>query len=172
MSNENKNSLGKLLLLTGLVAGATFGVVALLVNIFERKQEARTSFVKVVDVSEISSDPAPWGLNFPLQYESYLKSVDSERTQHGGSSALPPSKLDQDPWLKRLYTGYAFAIDYREAHADSSVREVARMFGVPVTTLHDHSSKCLGCYLANCAFCNINVHAILKNVYLKFHLCI
>ena len=114
MSNENKNSLGKLLLLTGMVAIATFGVVALLVNIFERKQEARTPFVKVVEVSETHTDPAPWGLNYPLQYESYLKTVDTQRTEHGGSSALPDSKLEKDPWLKRLYAGYAFSIDYRD----------------------------------------------------------
>lgn len=115
MSNQNKSGLGNLLLLTTLVAGATFGVVALLVNIFERKQEARAPFVKVVEVSEVSTDPEPWGLNFPVQYESYLKTVDDERTEHGGSSALPPSKLESDPWLKRLYAGYAFSIDYREA---------------------------------------------------------
>lgn len=115
MASEKKRGFGWLALLTFLVAAACFGVVTLLVNIFERKQEARTPFVKVVETTEISSDPEPWGLNFPLQYESYLKSADSERTQYGGSNALPPSKLDQDPWLKRLFAGYAFSIDYREA---------------------------------------------------------
>ena len=97
------------------LAAATYAVISLLINIFERKQEARFTFVKVVDVDEVSTDPEPWGLNFPLQYESYKKSADSERTAHGGSSALPPSKLEQDPWLKRLFDGYAFSIDYREA---------------------------------------------------------
>jgi len=116
MSDSKKSrGLGALLLVTGVVAFATFGVIALLVNIFERKQEARAPFVKLVEVSEISTDPTPWGLNFPMQYETYLKTVDAERTEHGGSSALPPSKLEKDPWLKRLYAGYAFSIDYREA---------------------------------------------------------
>lgn len=115
MTSSNDRTFGWLVLLTALVAAASFGIIALLVNIFERKQEARTPFVKVVDVTEVSSDPAPWGLNFPMQYETYLKNVDSERTAHGGNNALPPSKLDSDPWLKRLYTGYAFSIDYREA---------------------------------------------------------
>jgi nitrite reductase (cytochrome c-552) len=111
----NKRSVGWMLFLTAMIAIATFGVIALLVNIFERKQEARTPFVKVVEVTEINTDPAPWGLNFPVQYETYLKTVDTDRTEHGGSSALPPSKLLKDPWLKRLYSGYAFSIDYREA---------------------------------------------------------
>ena len=97
------------------VASITYALVSLLMNIFERKIEARTPVVKVVEVNEVSTDPEPWGLNFPLQYQSYKKSADSTRTQHGGSSALPPSKLEEYPWLKRLYDGYAFAIDYREA---------------------------------------------------------
>lgn len=101
--------------MTGLVALATFGVVALLVSIFERKQEARAPFVRLVEVSEVSTDPKPWGQNFPLQYESYLRTADNERTEYGGSHALSPSKLEQDPWLTRLFAGYAFSIDYREA---------------------------------------------------------
>ena len=27
---------------------------------------------------------------------------------------MPESKLEQQPWLRRLYAGYAFSIDYRE----------------------------------------------------------
>ena len=53
-----KSGFGWLVLLTGLTAMATVGVVALLVNIFERKQEARTPFTKVVEVTEISTDPS------------------------------------------------------------------------------------------------------------------
>lgn len=115
MPTSQSSTLKWMALLTIVVAGATFGIAALLVNIYERKQEARAPFVKVVDVTETTSDPAQWGLNFPVQYESYLLTTDSERTEYGGSSALPPSKLEQDPWLKRLYAGYAFSIDYREA---------------------------------------------------------
>lgn len=115
MAAADKRGFGWLALLTLVAAGATFGLVALLVNIFERKQEARAPVVKVVEVSEISTDPKPWGLNFPLQYEGYRRTVDTERTQYGGSNALAPSKLESHPWLKRLYAGYAFAIDYREA---------------------------------------------------------
>lgn len=115
MNSKQKSGWSRLLLLTLLVGMATFGVLALLINIFERKQESRTPFVRLVEVNEVSSDPEPWGVNFPLQYESYLKTADSERTEYGGNHALPPSKLESDPWLKRLYAGYAFSKDYREA---------------------------------------------------------
>lgn len=115
MTSPSPKTFRWIILLTGLVAAASFGIIALLVNIFERKQESRTTFVKVVDVDEASTDPEPWGRNFPVQYESYLKTADTTRTEYGGNHALPPSKLEQDPWLKRLFAGYAFSIDYREA---------------------------------------------------------
>lgn len=115
MTEKTSRGVLSIVTLIGLVAFATVGVVALLVNIFERKQEARTPFVRIVEVNEVSTDPKPWGVNFPLQYESYLRTADTERTEYGGSNALPPSKLETDPWLKRLFAGYAFSIDYREA---------------------------------------------------------
>jgi nitrite reductase (cytochrome c-552) len=102
--------------------------------------------VKVVEVSEVSSDPKPWGLNFPLQYESYLRTVDTDRTEYGGSQALPPSKLEQDPWLKRLFDGYAFSVDYREArgHAhmlsDQEVTKRVTDFKQAGACLHCHAS--------------------------------
>ena len=32
----------------------------------------------------------------------------------GGSEALPAEKASRDPWLTRMFAGYAFAIDYRD----------------------------------------------------------
>ncbi len=100
-----------LLLVAALV---TFGVTALLVTIFEHKQEARTQFVRLVEVGEISTDPVPWGTNWPRQFDSYRRTVDVTQTRYGGSSAMPESKLEEHPWLRRLYAGYAFSLDYRE----------------------------------------------------------
>jgi len=39
--------------------------VALLMNIFERKQEARNPFYRVVELTDDTEDPAIWGKNFP-----------------------------------------------------------------------------------------------------------
>jgi len=41
----------------------------LLVNIFERKQEARNPFYRVVELTDEREDPAVWGKNFPLRYD-------------------------------------------------------------------------------------------------------
>lgn len=146
MASENKRSFGWLAMLTVLTALATVGVVSLLVNIFERQQEARTPFTKVVEVSEVSSDPKPWGLNFPQQYEDYLKTVNDDYTDFGGNHALPPSKLKEHPWLKRLFAGYAFSIDYREARghahmlADQEVTKRVTDVQQAGACLHCHAS--------------------------------
>lgn len=108
----------RFLALLGLMlvfAVVTFVVAAVLVSIFERRQEARQPFVRVVEVDEVTTDPRPWGQNWPHQYDSYVRTVDQSETSYGGSEAMPASRLEHDPWLKRLYAGYAFSLDYREA---------------------------------------------------------
>ena len=102
------------------VAGLTVLLLALLTNIFERKQEARQPFVRIVEVTEDTMDPKVWGQNWPAQYDSYLKTSLPTATKYGGrglgaSDAGPAEqKLEREPWLRRIFAGYAFAIDYRD----------------------------------------------------------
>jgi nitrite reductase (cytochrome c-552) len=106
-----------ILVLVAIVAIATAGVTALLVNIVERKNEAGKTFVRLVEVTEDTTDPAEWGINFPQQYDAYLRTAEATRTRfggHGGSEALPEQKIERDPWLQRMFRGYAFSIDYRD----------------------------------------------------------
>ena len=97
-----------------LVAIAAGLVSALLVNIFQRKQEAKNPYLKLVDVTEDTTDPAVWGTNWPREYDTYQRTADVSRTRFGGSEAMPEEKLDRDPWLRRMFSGYAFSIDYRD----------------------------------------------------------
>jgi nitrite reductase (cytochrome c-552) len=138
------------LLLLALVAlttaGVTVLVVTILISVFGRKIEGRTPFVRVVEVNETTTDPEPWGMNWPRQYDMYLRTVDAQRTRYGGSSAMPESKLEEQPWLRRLYAGYAFAIDYREARGHAymlsdqlNTRRVTEA-SQPGACLHCHSS--------------------------------
>ena len=132
--------------LLALVALVTFGVTALLVTIFEHREEAREPFVRLVEVDEASSDPVPWGTNWPRQFDSYRRTVDVTQTRYGGSSAMPESKLEESPWLRRLYAGYAFSLDYRErrGHAymlyDQEVTERVTKRPQPGACLHCHAS--------------------------------
>lgn len=140
----------RMLVTYGLVmlvtAVATALVLALLVNIFTRKQEARAPFQRVVEVTEATIDPAVWGANWPHQYDSYLRTVDYERTRYGGSDAIPKQKLDAEPWLRTMWAGYAFSLDYREArgHAymlhDQDHTERVLQRSQPGACLHCHSS--------------------------------
>jgi nitrite reductase (cytochrome c-552) len=114
-------------LAVGVAALVAIAGLALLVNIMEHKQEAKNPFFRVVELTDDTDDPAIWGKNFPLQYDAYLKTVDQVRTKYGGSDALPKtpsqadprsviaqSKIEEDPRLKKMWAGYAFAIDFRE----------------------------------------------------------
>jgi nitrite reductase (cytochrome c-552) len=123
-----------------------FVVAALLVSIFQRRQEARVPFVRLVEVNENVTDPAVWGVNWPHQYDSYIRTVDYEMTRYGGSDAIPRQKLDQHPWLRTMFSGYPFALDYREArgHAfmlwDQDHTERVLQRSQPGACLHCHSS--------------------------------
>jgi len=150
----------RFVLLTALVATlATIGGVALLINIFERRQEGRNPFYRVVELTDETEDPAVWGKNFPLQYDDYKRTVDQARTRYGGSEALPrtptnfdprsvvsQSKIEEDPRLKIMWAGYAFARDFREerGHAfmleDQTYTERQLATKQPGTCMHCHAS--------------------------------
>lgn len=92
-------------------------VTALLTNIFERKNEAKNPYIRLVEVGEDDTDPEKWGVNWPKQYEFYKMTALLTHTRfggHGGSEVLPEEKIERDPWLKRMFLGYAFSIDYRD----------------------------------------------------------
>jgi nitrite reductase (cytochrome c-552) len=143
-------------LAAAMAAAAVSGV---LVSIFQRKQEARNPFFRVVALDDETVDPAVWGRNFPSQYDSYRRTVDQVRTRFGGSEAVPrtptavdprsvvaQSKLDEDPRLKTIWAGYAFSKDFREerGHAymleDQVYTERQRVTKQPGTCIHCHAS--------------------------------
>jgi nitrite reductase (cytochrome c-552) len=130
----------------GLSAGVAFVVTALLTNIFQRKQEAKNPYLRLVEVTDDTTDSAAWGVNWARQYDGYRRTADVSRTQYGGSEALPSEKIDRDPWLKRLFAGYAFSIDYRDrrghAHmlADQEQTKRVTTRPQPGNCLHCHAS--------------------------------
>ncbi|MEW5764218.1 MAG: ammonia-forming cytochrome c nitrite reductase subunit c552 [Acidobacteriota bacterium] len=144
-----KESGGRWALFTAVAVAAAVAsavVTALLVNIFERKQEAKDPYLKLVQVSEETTDPETWGMNWPRQFDAYKRTADATRTKFGGSEAMPAQKLERDPWLKRMYDGYAFSIDYRDrrGHAymlfDQEHTERVTKKAQPGACLHCHAS--------------------------------
>jgi len=109
-----------------IVAVLSAGIAALMLNIFERKIEAKNPYVRLVEVTETDTDPEKWKINWPKQYDSYKKTSLATRTRfggHGGSEALPEEKIERDPWLKRMFKGYAFSIDYRDRRGHAYMLE-------------------------------------------------
>ena len=112
-----------------------------------------------MELTEEIEDPAIWGKNFPLQYDDYRRTVDQQRTRYGGSEAeqrtptkadprsvVAQSRLEEDPRLKTMWAGYAFAKDFREerGHAfmldDQTYTERQQVAKQPGTCLHCHAS--------------------------------
>jgi nitrite reductase (cytochrome c-552) len=140
-------------------AVAAVAAAALLVNVFTKQQEARNPFYQVVELNDETVDPAIWGKNFPLQYDGYRRTVDQVRTRYGGSEAVArtptaadprsvvaQSRLEEDPRLKTMWAGYAFAKDFREerGHAymldDQTLTERQEVTQQPGTCMQCHAS--------------------------------
>lgn len=152
------SSIPRILGLAVAAALATFAVLALLMNMVERRQEAREPYERVVAISDTTEDPAVWGRNFPHQYDTYLRTVDQTRTRFGGSEALPRtptdadprtavarSKVEEDPRLRTMWAGYAFSRDFREerGHAymlDDQTFTERQAVGQPGTCANCHAS--------------------------------
>ncbi len=151
----------RLVLFAGVAGAVTIAglTAALLVNIFEKKQEAKNPFFRVVELDERTVDPVTWGKNFPHQYDGYKRTVDQKRTRYGGSEAVPrtptqadprsivaQSRLEEDPRLKTIWAGYAFSKDFREerGHAymllDQRLTERQQVVKQPGACLHCHAS--------------------------------
>src|SRR5262245_50079815 len=105
------------------IAVAVFLVTGLLTSIFERKQEAKNPYVRLVEVSEETTDPAAWGVNWAREYDDYKRTAESTKTRFGGSETLPAEKAGASPWLTRMFAGYAFAIDYRDRRGHAYRRQ-------------------------------------------------
>jgi len=137
---------------------AAIGGLALLVNIIERKQEGKNPFYRVVELTDDTEDPLVWAKNFPLQYDGYRQTVDQVRTRYGGSEAVQrtpsqadprsivaQSRLEDDPRLKTMWAGYAFARDFREERGHAFMLEDQtftdrQAVPQPGTCLHCHAS--------------------------------
>ncbi len=138
-------------LVTGVFALVAVGVAALLVNISERKTEARHSYVKVVEVTEDDTDPAKWGKNWPREYDDYKRTAERTATKYGGAvgtaeGEMPAQKAERDPWLKRVFAGYLFAVDYRDRRGHAYMLKDQEITKRNVPGEGKQSGNCLHCH--------------------------
>ncbi len=117
-----------------IVLGVIIFVLAaavILLLIFMKNQPIETRGVPaLVEIAAMEPDSEKWGVNFPNQYTTLLKTESNNTpTAYGGSE--PVQKLEVDPRLVGLFAGYPFSKDYKEdrGHMNSvtDVRETLRI---------------------------------------------
>jgi nitrite reductase (cytochrome c-552) len=127
-----------------VTAAAGAGITYLVNNIQDRKHEALEHYVKLENLTEDSIDPTLWKINFPRQYDGFIRTADMARARHGGSEAI--DRLADDKYLRQLFAGYAFSIDFREKRghaymlADQENTERVKQRKQPGACLHCHAS--------------------------------
>ncbi len=101
-----------ILILTGIIIVLAALLVAVLV--FISNQPAPDRGVKpMIEIAALEPDSAKWGLNFPNQYTTLLKTKENAtKTTYGGSIAV--DKLAEDPMLVTLFAGYPFSKGYTD----------------------------------------------------------
>lgn len=133
-----------------IVSTVTAVLVALLINIFERKQEAKQTFVKLTDLTEDTVDAAEWGKNWPRQYDGYKRTSEPTRTKYGGGVGsegnIPDQKAQKDPWLTRLFAGYLFSVDYRDRRGHAYMLHDQEVTKRNLPAEGKQSGNCLHCH--------------------------
>jgi nitrite reductase (cytochrome c-552) len=117
------------LILTGIILILAAGLIAALIIMGNQKAATR-GIEPLIEIAVMEPDSSQWGINYPNQYATLLKTeTNNTRTNFGGSE--PFSKLEVDPRLVTLFAGYGFSKDYNEerGHMNSltDVRETLRV---------------------------------------------
>ncbi len=114
--------------------------------LFMKNQAPETRGVAPIkEISPMDPDSANWGVNFPNQYSTLLKTeTNNTRTAYGGSEQF--SKLEDDPRMLTLFAGYSFSIEYNEDRGHmNSLADVRAIKRVNEKT----SGTCYSCKSAN-----------------------
>lgn len=125
-------------LVFGGVIILTIALLALLVSIVDRVQEGRVKYLMITRIDPWEANPDKWRINFPQHYDDYMKTyrtadlVDYPKFGKFGGS-VPVQKLEQYEHLKRLWAGFPFSLDYRQArghmHALDDMLNTKRLEG-------------------------------------------
>lgn len=117
------------LILAGLVIVLAAALVGVLTYVNNHPADTR-AFEPLVEIAQMEPDSSVWGVNFPNQYDSLMKTkTNNQDTTFAGSSAF--SWLERDPRQVILFAGYPFSKDYNDdrghANALQDVRETKRL---------------------------------------------
>lgn len=112
-----------------LIVVMTFLLGLLTASIMEKRVETLQIFHPTGSIKEVESKNEVWGRYYPLQYESYLKTAESNFKSKHNSNQLT-DMLKEDPNLIILWAGYGFSKDYNQPrghfYAVTDVRNTLR----------------------------------------------
>lgn len=102
-------------------------------NIMERRGESIARLQIVKPIAEWEPRNEVWGENFPREFESYKRTLDTTfRSKYGGSAHI--DLLEDCPESVIMWAGYAFSKDYNQgrghAYAINDVRLTLRTGGI------------------------------------------
>jgi|CXWL01.1.fsa_nt_gi nitrite reductase (cytochrome c-552) len=118
---------------TFILAGLVIVLAAALVGVltYVKNQPAQVRTVEpLVKIAAMEPDSSLWGVNFPNQFDSFMKTeTNNTDTTYAGSSQF--SWLERDPRQVILFAGYPFSKDYNDdrghANALDDVRATKRL---------------------------------------------
>ena len=155
--------IGMAVLCAGLLAGPQLDSFVPSAFAQKAKKPAAKS-AEAYPINDDTDDPQVWGKIFPLQYELYLKTKEMQPTKYGGSVPTPhtpteadpraitaQSKSEADAGLRTIWSGYAFAADFREERGHFYMLEDQKYTKRQVVV--QQPGACMNChastYLAN-----------------------
>jgi nitrite reductase (cytochrome c-552) len=117
------------LILSAIIVILAAAVIGMLVYLKNQPPQLR-SLTVIQSIAPMDPNSANWGINFPNEYSSFLKTEgNNTRTNYGGSEKF--SRLEADPRLVALFAGYPFSIEYNEErghmNALTDVRAIKRV---------------------------------------------
>jgi len=117
------------LILVGIIVVLAAALAGTLIFLKNQPPQER-AFQPLVEIAPMEPDSSLWGINFPNEYTSLLKTKENTiDTTYGGSSKF--SHLEKDPRQVILFAGYGFSLEYNDDRghewALTDVRETARV---------------------------------------------
>ncbi|MDP1715093.1 MAG: ammonia-forming cytochrome c nitrite reductase subunit c552 [Anaerolineales bacterium] len=112
------------LILAGLVIVLAAALVGVLTYVRNQPAEVRT-VEPLVKITPMEPDSSIWGINFPNQYDTLMKTkTNNIDTTYAGSSQF--SWLERDPRQVILFAGYGFSKDYNDDRGHANALEDVR----------------------------------------------
>jgi nitrite reductase (cytochrome c-552) len=134
--------------LTWILVGIIVVLAAILIGVLlylKNQPQPKRGMTPIQQVPAKDPNSADWGVNFPNEYSSFLKTeTNSSPTKYGGSQVF--SKLERDPRLVTLYAGFSFSKDFNSPRGHmNTLTDVRATKRVTSTT----AGTCYSCKSSN-----------------------